>query len=81
MATRFLELLEQSIITQSIITVLVVGLWVFLLATGQTVPDTLTTILQLLIGFYFGSKVAYRQGLAKAERSLLKRRSDYDLEE
>jgi hypothetical protein len=75
---KFWELLEQSIITQAIITTLVVGLWVYLLATGRAIPDTLTTILQLLIGFYFGSKVAYRQGIAKAEQSLLKRRSDYE---
>lgn len=80
MFKEFLRLLEQSIITQAIITTMVVGLWVFMLATGKVVPDTLTTILQLLIGFYFGSKVAYRQGYAKAENSLMKRNSDYEKE-
>jgi carbon starvation protein CstA len=74
---KFWDLFEQSIITQSIITVLVVGVWLYLVAAGRVVPETLNQILALVVGFYFGSKVAYRQGIAKAERSLLKRSTDY----
>jgi len=77
MMKKFWELFEQSIITQSLITVAVVLSWLYMVMRGMVVPETLTNILTLVIGFYFGSKVAYRQGIAKAEQSLLKRRADY----
>ena len=58
----FLDALRESIITQALITVAVVGVWLYLIATGQQVPENLSGVLTLVIGFYFGSKVGFRQG-------------------
>jgi len=57
-----MEALRESIITQALITVAVVGVWLYLIATSQPIPPELSGILTLVIGFYFGSKVGYKQG-------------------
>jgi len=58
---KFWELFEQSIIVQSLITLLVVGTYVFLVGTGQQINDQLMALLWVIIGFYFGSKVHVSQ--------------------
>jgi hypothetical protein len=55
---KFLDLLTQSVIVQGLLTLLVVGAWLYMLVAGLTVPDTLTNIVGIVIGFYFGGKVA-----------------------
>ena len=56
--TTFLDLLGESIIIQSLITVAVLGAWLFLIVTRQPVPIELTNVLGLVIGFFFGGKYA-----------------------
>ncbi len=56
MKAKFLELLADSTIIQGLLTILVVGVWLYLVVTGQAVPDTLYAIVGTVTGFYFGSK-------------------------
>ncbi len=52
-----LQLLRESILIQGTLTLTVVGVALYLMATGQEVPTDLWTLVTLVVGFYFGSKV------------------------
>jgi len=54
---KFWELLQESVIVQAAITLCLVVTTCYLVATGQAVPELLSTSLMLVLGFYFGSKV------------------------
>jgi len=54
--TTFWRLFEESVIVQALITLALVLAVVYLVATGQVVPDILSSALMLVLGFYFGSK-------------------------
>lgn len=54
--SKFLDLLERSVITQSFITLLVVTACIVLAVMGQPLPEWLETVLYVIIGFFFGSK-------------------------
>lgn len=58
----FWDLLQESVIVQAIITVLVIGADVYLVVTGQPIPQMLTDLTGVIVGFYFGSKLALRKG-------------------
>jgi hypothetical protein len=58
MKLTFWDLLGESIIVQSIITIAVLGVWLYLIATQAFVPDVLTNIVGLVVGFFFGGKYA-----------------------
>jgi Na+/H+ antiporter NhaC len=81
MLEKFLDALRESIITQAAITFLVVGAWVYITIVGRTPSSDLTQILMIVIGFYFGSKVGYRQGEVFASRNYYKRMDDPITEE
>lgn len=51
----------ETVIPQALITLLVVGGWVYMMVSGQTIPDTLSNILFVIVGFYFGSDYQYRR--------------------
>lgn len=68
----FLELLRESILIQGALTLAVVGVALYLLATGHEVPTDLWTMVTLVIGFYFGSKVENTK--ARASRAVQNRR-------
>jgi hypothetical protein len=53
----FNELLLESTIIQGIVTVIVVGAVVYMLVVGAAVPTELWSLLTLVVGFWFGSKV------------------------
>lgn len=61
----FWELLKESVITQAAITILVVCATLYLWVRGLPVPPELYTLDSLVIGFYFGSKTGFYQGVAK----------------
>jgi len=50
------ELLRESVLIQSIITLVLVITVSLIAVQGYTPPDWLIQILTLVIGFYFGSK-------------------------
>ncbi len=54
---RLLDLMQQSVLTQFMITSSLVITTCYLYATSGVVPNDLLTLDTLVIGFYFGSKV------------------------
>jgi hypothetical protein len=58
MGNKFVDLLRESVIVQGLLTCAVVGVWLFMIATVKPVPDTLTNIVGLVFGFFFGGKYA-----------------------
>lgn len=56
MKAKFLELLERSTITQAYITIAVITTACVLWGMQVDIPDTLQTIIVIVIGFFFGTK-------------------------
>jgi hypothetical protein len=54
---KVLDLLARSVIMQSVLTILVVGAWLYMIVMGKPVPELLETVVGLVVGFFFGSKV------------------------
>lgn len=54
--SKFWELLEESVLIQGLVTLGVVYTTMYMMATGQEMPDLLTAIVTLVLGFYFGQK-------------------------
>ena len=54
---KFLDLLEKSVITQAILTIGVVGVCLYMFATGREVPPTLIQWAAFLMGLYGAAKV------------------------
>ncbi len=59
------ELLKESVLTQAIITTLVIGIYGYCVIAGIVVPMELKDLLILVISFYFGSKLGVAQGQLK----------------
>lgn len=55
--STFWDLVKESVILQGIVTVLLLLSACYLWATGQEVPEQLGNLLQLVVGFWLGSKV------------------------
>jgi hypothetical protein len=53
---RFLDLLENSVILQGIITCLIIAAVVYLAVAGDPIPDILEKLALLIVGYFFGSK-------------------------
>jgi Na+/H+ antiporter NhaC len=64
---KFWELLKESVILQAVLALLFACAVCYLYVTGQEVPQELTSLLGIIIGFYFGSKV---QGQVNESKSL-----------
>ena len=62
MMAKFWQLLEESVITQSILTLLVVGTVCTLWIMGHPVPQELMELTFVVVSFWMGSKVGYKQG-------------------
>ena len=56
--SKFLELLEASVVLQAVLTVLIWGAVIYLVVTGQSVPDVLSSAAFVIFGYYFGDKSA-----------------------
>ncbi len=56
MANKLLDLIQQSVIVQGVLTLGVTGTWLYLHIVGQAVPPELNQIVGLVVGFYFGGK-------------------------
>lgn len=56
-ASKFYELLEKGVITQAILTLGVVGVSLYLFATGQDVPNALLQWAGFMLGLYGAAKV------------------------
>jgi len=53
---KFWDLLRESVIVQSTVTLILVITLCVMFATGRPVPDLLAGITLLVFGFWFGSK-------------------------
>ena len=54
----FWTLLKESIIVQSLLTLILWCAVVYLVVIGQPVPDILSIAATTVLGFYFGSKLS-----------------------
>ena len=55
--SKFWDLVKESVILQGIVTLLLLGVACYLWTMGQEVPEQLSDLLQLVVGFWLGSKV------------------------
>lgn len=67
----FWELLKESVITQAFITMAAMATTFYLMAAGRPIPDALTQIDLLVLGFYFGAKMGVQQGKASQAQAQL----------
>lgn len=44
-------------VMQFIFAAMVLGTWLYLIIVGHTVPDALSSVVTLVLGFFFGSQV------------------------
>ena len=58
----FVELFKSSIITQSLLTVVLIGTLCALWIMQIPVPVELMNLTIIVVGFWFGSKIGYTQG-------------------
>ena len=56
---KFWDLLERSIIVQSLVTLASVSAVIYLAIIGQPVPQILTDVTMAIVGFWFGSKTTH----------------------
>lgn len=63
---KFWELFEQSIITQAVITFLLILTVCILFLKGQTIPPLLEYLTNVIVGFWIGSKIGFSQATRKA---------------
>ena len=64
----FWTLLKESIIVQSLVTLMLITTIVILVLTGREVPDVMVNLTTLVIGFWFGTKVQHAATVATIER-------------
>lgn len=69
---RFWELFEQSIITQALITIVLVFTVCFMWLSGRAIPADLMQLTIWVIGFWMGSKVGFNSGVRKTASTLSK---------
>jgi hypothetical protein len=65
---KFWDLFAQSVIVQSVLALVMVGVICYLAVTGQEIPEVLVNAVMLILGFYFGSKSAYHSGYLAGSR-------------
>jgi len=70
------RLLRESVLVQSVVTLILVCSVVWCVLTNRDVPDELWNLLLLVVGFWFGSKSQYQaNSVARYWNETLLRRS------
>ena len=64
----FWSLFRESIIVQSIVTLLLVSAITYMYIVGQEVPSDLVNVSLLVLGFWFGTKTQGSVNAAQVER-------------
>lgn len=67
---KFYELLQSSVITQSVITISVVGAWLYMTVAQVPIPVSMENVVMIVVGFFFGSK--YQQAVSQPMIDLAK---------
>ena len=70
-STIFWQLFKESVILQAILTLGIWGAVIYLALADRAIPDVMLGAANLVMGFYFGSKLA----MAKQEVKVVERRS------
>lgn len=73
MLAKFWELMADSTITQSTITLLLVGADVYLVIAARPIPDNLFNATMIVLGFWFGQKLNYAG--AKMTKAMMSKES------
>jgi hypothetical protein len=70
--SEFWRLLEESVIVQSVVTLVIISVIGYMVVAGQPMPKEFWAIAGSVIGFWFGSKaqMAERRGHQYAARDL-----------
>lgn len=55
--SNFWQLLKESTIMQAVLSLVVLGAYVYMLLAGIEIPAAFETIVGLVIGFFFGGKL------------------------
>jgi len=63
----FWSLLKESIIVQSLVTMMLIITIIVLVLTNREVPDVLVNLTTLVVGFWFGTKVQHAANVAALE--------------
>ena len=63
---KFWELFEQSVITQALVTLCLIITTCVMFIKGLPIPPELSLLTTTVLGFWFGSKVGFKQGEQKA---------------
>jgi len=58
-----LDLLKSSVLTQALITVIILAMYFTLLIMGRDIPQLVEILVSMVVSFYFGSKVGMIQGI------------------
>ena len=66
--TEFWDLLERSIIVQSLLTLLFGGAVVLLALLGRDIPDILVQMTTVIVSFWMGTKVQHTVDSSRAEK-------------
>lgn len=66
---KFMDLLKESVILQAVLTLAIWGTLLVMIVTGKSIPEILSGAANLVLGFYFGSKLAMAQRIAYIEGS------------
>ena len=66
--TTFWTLLKESIIVQSLVTLMLIATIIILVLTNRPVPDIITTLSTLVLGFWFGTKAQHAADVATIRR-------------
>ena len=71
--SKFWELLEESVIVQSLVTLIVVCVIAYMVIAQQSMPGEMWSLAMLVLGYWFGSKgqVTARKAAEKAVNRVL----------
>lgn len=75
MGQQFLDLLASSTIVQGLVTLMVLGAWLYMIVQQIPTPAILDTAVGLVLGFYFGAKIqnlmhSNQQTIAEAKKKI-----------
>lgn len=57
---KLLELLQESVITQSLLVLCVFGPMAYCVIAGLPIPEVITQYGMIILGFFFGAKATYQ---------------------
>jgi hypothetical protein len=52
----FIDLLKESSLVQALITLVIVVTLCYMYVQSMNIPETLTSVMLLIVGYYFGTK-------------------------